>query len=157
MPPSFLYAMADDPRLNDAPADLASLDIAGMAARNQPDLTPQAISSAFGTPKPTLTHSYEPRLLYLRTFPALMGFSSRILAETWESNNLYYAALADETGVPPDQIERYVREWNRSAIENIFATHLEDWPALIRSLNTTRDNVRHRNSQRAGTDPSSRN
>ncbi len=150
LPPSYLFAMADDPRLKDAPADLSSLEIATMAARNEPDLTLQAISSAFGTPKPTLTHSYEPRLLYLRTFPALMGFSSRILAETWESNNLYYAALADEAGIPTTQLERQVREWNRAAIENIFATHLEDWPALIRSLNTTGENVRHRGNQRAG-------
>ena len=26
-----------------------------------------------------------------------MGYSSRILAESWESNMLYWAALADET------------------------------------------------------------
>ena len=37
-----------------------------------------------------------PELLNLRTFPTLMGYSSRILAESWESNLLYYAALADE-------------------------------------------------------------
>ena len=52
---------------------------------------------AFGTPKPTLANSYRPELLNLRTFPTLMGYSSRILAESWESNTLYWAALADET------------------------------------------------------------
>ena len=55
-----------------------------------------AISRAFGTPKPTLANSYEPELLNLRTFPTLMGYSSRIMAESWESNTLYWAALADE-------------------------------------------------------------
>ena len=45
-----------------------------------------AISRAFGTPKPTLANSYEPELLNLRTFPTLMGYSSRIMAESWESN-----------------------------------------------------------------------
>jgi hypothetical protein len=70
-----------------------------------------------------------------------MGYSSRILAESWESNNLYYAALADEAGVPVDQLDAYVPEWNRSTIENIFATHLEDWPALLQSLNTVGDTV----------------
>jgi len=106
-----------------------------------------AISRAIGTPKPTLTHSLQPGLLYLRTFPALMGFSSRILAESWESNSFYYAALADEMGVPAAQLDNYVPEWNRAAIENIFATHLEDWPALLRSLDTLGQSVRQRGAQ----------
>jgi hypothetical protein len=79
-----------------------------------------------------------------------MGYSSRILAETWESNNLYYAVLAEEAGIPANRLDAYVPQWNQAAIENIFATHLEDWPALIRSLNTTADGVLHRNTQRAG-------
>lgn len=149
--PSELYGLAIDPALKNASPDIASYEIAEMAAQNDPDLSPEAISRCFGTPKPTLTHSYQPRLLYLRTFPALMGYSSRILAETWESNNLYYAALADETGVPVDQLDSYVPEWNRSTIENIFATHLEDWPALLRSLRTTGDNVRQHGNQTAAT------
>ena len=64
----------------------------------------QAISRAFGTPKPTLTNSYRPELLYLRTFPTLMGYSSRIMAESWESSTLYWAALADAVHVPPSQL-----------------------------------------------------
>jgi hypothetical protein len=70
-----------------------------------------------------------------------MGYSSRLLAETWESNGFYYAALADEVGIPADQLRFYVPQWTRSTIENIFATHLEDWPALLRSLRTVGDNV----------------
>jgi len=150
VPPSVLYAMATDPALKDVASDIASVEIGAMAARNEADLTPEAIARAFGTPKPTLTHSYRPGLLYLRTFPALMGYSSRILAESWESNNLYYAALAEEAGVPASQLDAYVPEWNRSTIENIFATHLEDWPALLRSLHITADSVRqHGSSQSA--------
>ena len=133
MPPSELYALAQDSTLQDVSPDVASTAVAAMAEGNNPDLAPGAIARAFGTPKPTLTHSYRPGLLYLRTFPALMGYSSRILAESWESNNLYYAALADQVGVPVDQLDSYVPEWNLSAIENIFATHLEDWPAVLRS------------------------
>jgi hypothetical protein len=76
-----------------------------------------------------------------------MGYSSRILAESWESNNLYYAALADETGLPVALLDTYVPEWNRAAIENIFATHLEDWPALLRSLNVLAVNVRQHGAQ----------
>ena len=113
-----------------------------MANENRADLSPQVIGHVFGTPKPTLTHSYQPGLLYLRTFPTLMGYSSRILAESWESNNLYFAALADEAGVPVRELDTYVPEWNRSTIENIFATHLEDWPAILRSLQSVSNKVR---------------
>jgi hypothetical protein len=51
--------------------------------------------------------------------------------------------------VPVDQLDSYVPEWNRFAIENIFATHLEDWPAVLRSLRTVGENVRQRGNQRA--------
>ncbi len=147
VPPSVLYAIASDAALKDVTQDMSSVEIGELASRGDPLLTPEAISRAFGTPKPTLTHSYKPGLLYLRTFPALMGYSSRILAESWESNNLYYAALADEAGVPAAQLDSYVPEWNRAAIENIFATHLEDWPALLRSLETLAANVRQHGAQ----------
>ncbi|MGA2324655.1 MAG: hypothetical protein ABSH05_00065 [Bryobacteraceae bacterium] len=111
--------------------------------REAPDrLNYQAVSHAFGTPKPTLTSSYRPELLYLRTFPALMGFSSRIMAESWESTVLYWVALADEVHVPPSQLNVLIPEWTRQTIEGIFATHLEDWPALLRSLRKVGEEVR---------------
>jgi hypothetical protein len=149
VPPSVLYAVAADGALQDVQPDLASLTLVEMGKEHMADLQPAAIGRAFGTPKPTLTHSFRPGLLYLRTFPALMGYSSRVLAESWESNNLYYAALADEAGVPAGQLDAYVPEWNRAAIENIFATHLEDWPALLRSLEALAVNVRQHGAQTA--------
>lgn len=97
-------------------------------------VTHASISRAFGTPKPTLGHSYHPELLNLRTFPTLMGYSSRIMAESWESNLLFYAALADEMNLPPFQLNVLIPEWTQKTVEGIFATHLEDWPALLRSL-----------------------
>jgi hypothetical protein len=147
VPPSVLFAISLDPELKNAAPDASSVAIAELESRKDPKLSAAAIADAFGTPKPTLTHSYRPGLLYLRTFPALMGYSSRILAESWESNNLYYAALADETGLPVTLLDTYVPEWNRAAIENIFATHLEDWPALLRSLNVLAVNVRQHGAQ----------
>ncbi len=147
IPPSEIYAIGSDPSLREVAPDLISIAIENMANEHRPELAPQAIARAFGTPKPTLTHSYRPNLLYLRTFPTLMGYSSRVLAETWESNNLYYAALADETGVAVDELDSEVPEWNRAAIEDIFATHLEDWPALLRSLHTVASNVRQHAAQ----------
>ncbi len=102
----------------------------------------QAVSRAFGTPKPTLANSYQPELLNLRTFPTLMGYSSRIMAESWESNTLYWAELADAIHLPPSQLNVRIPEWTQKLVEQIFASHLEDWPALLRSLRTVGDNVR---------------
>ena len=71
-----------------------------------------------------------------------MGYSSRIMAESWESNMLFYAALADELQLPPSQLNVLVPEWTQKTVERIFATHLEDWPALLRSLRVVGDEVR---------------
>jgi len=35
-----------------------------------------------------------------------------------------------------------VPAWTRDTVERIFATHLEDWPALLRSLRLVGDEVR---------------
>jgi len=78
----------------------------------------------------------------VRTFPTLMGYSSRILAESWESNNLYWAALADELSLRPAQLNVRIPQWTRELIEHIFASHLEDWPAVLRSLRVVGDGVR---------------
>jgi len=115
-----------------------------MAAEAPKEISYPVISRAFGTPKPTLTNSYQPELLNMRTFPTLMGYSSRIMAESWESNLLYYAALADEVHMPPAQLNIVVPEWTQMTVEKIFATHLEDWPALLRSLRLVRNDIREK-------------
>jgi hypothetical protein len=112
------------------------------AAEQPKTLNYSAISRAFGTPKPTLANSFSPQLLNIRTFPTLMGYSSRILAESWESNLLYYATIADELQIPPSQLNVLVPEWTKETVERIFATHLEDWPALLRSLRLVGEEVR---------------
>lgn len=101
-----------------------------------------AVSRAFGTSKPTLTNSYSPELLNIRTFPTLMGYSSRIMAESWESSLLYFASVADSAYMMPSQLNVAVPEWTKSTVERIFATHLEDWPALLRSMRQVGDDVR---------------
>jgi hypothetical protein len=122
-----------------AAAEPIAAEIRREAAEAPGELNYRAISRAFGTPKPTLANSFEPQLLDVRTFPALMGYSSRILAESWESSLLYYAALADDLHVPPAQLNLLVPLWTRETVEHIFATHLEDWPALLRSLRLVGD------------------
>jgi hypothetical protein len=78
----------------------------------------------------------------LRTFPTLMGYSSRIMAESWESTILYWADIADGLHLPPAQLNLLIPEWTQKTVEKIFATHLEDWPALLRSLRGVGEDVR---------------
>ena len=116
-----------------------------MAQASAQEINYEVISRSFGTPKPTLANSYEPELLSLRTFPTLMGYSSRIMAESWESNTLYWADLADELNLPPAELNLRIPEWTRKLVEEIFASHLEDWPAMLRSLRQVGDEVRAQN------------
>jgi hypothetical protein len=102
----------------------------------------RAISRVFGTPKPTLTSSFQSELLNLRTFPTLMGYSSRIMAESWESSILYFVGVADEGGTNPGRLNTAIPEWTADAVQRIFATHLEDWPALLRAMRAVGDDIR---------------
>lgn len=119
-------------------------DVRRLAATDAARLNYAAIGKVFGTPKPTLANSFEPQLLNLRTFPTLMGYSSRILAESWESNLLFYAALADEMHLEPGRLNVLIPAWTVETVERIFATHLEDWPALLRSLRGVGDIARQK-------------
>jgi hypothetical protein len=138
--PSEMYLLAEE--LSPADRDSAiAQEIRTLAAAAPEDLSPRVISHTFGSPKPVLTNSYQPELLNLRTFPTLMGYSSRILAESWESNLLFYAALADQVHIRPEELNLLVPGWTQQTVEHIFATHLEDWPALLRSLRQVGDDV----------------
>ena len=84
-----------------------------------------------------------------------MGYSSRIMAESWESNLLYWAEVADESGIGPAQLNVLVPDWTRKVVERIFASHLEDWPALLKSLRAVGEEVRTQSAQtpaKAGTE-----
>lgn len=78
-----------------------------------------------------------------------MGYSSRIMAESWESNMLHWATIADEAHLRPSQLNLLVPEWTQKVVERIFASHLEDWPALLRSLRLVGESVRD-SSRKAG-------
>jgi hypothetical protein len=141
--PSELYLLSREVGARRNPESSCLLaDIRRLAEASPKETNFTAISRAFGSPKPTLANSYEPELLNLRTFPTLMGYSSRIMAESWESNTLYWAALADELSVAPSQLNVRVPEWTRKLVEQIFASHLEDWPAVLKSLRAVGDDVR---------------
>jgi len=148
--PAELFVVARDLLATDKTNDMPlAVEIHREATESPLQLNYDAISRSFGTPKPTLANSYSPELLNLRTFPTLMGYSSRILAESWESNLLYYAALADQLHLSPAELNVLVPAWTRETVERIFATHLEDWPALLRSLRMVGEDVRVRTRKQA--------
>jgi hypothetical protein len=149
--PSELFLVAQKaadkaPALNPAWQKIAQVRSANAAA-----VSPGMISRTFGSPKPTLANSYRQELLNLRTFPTLMGYSSRIMAESWESNLLYWAEIADEIGAAPAQLNLLVPEWTQKVVERIFASHLEDWPALLRSMHSVGDEIRAQSQPESGT------
>jgi hypothetical protein len=128
-------------------------ELRAIAKEDPARVSAKEISQAFGTPKPTLANSYQPELLNLRTFPTLMGYSSRIMAESWESNTLYWVELADETHVSPSQLNVRIPEWTQQLVERIFASHLEDWPAVLRSLRMVGEDVRAKTKTAMSAEP----
>ncbi len=55
---------------------------------------------------------------------------------------MYWARLADEQGYSPVMLNRLVPELTRRMVEKIFATDIEDWPALLRATRETGDEFR---------------
>jgi hypothetical protein len=107
-------------------------------ARKSPDeVSWKRLSSDFGVPHPVLADTDALSLIGTKPFPTYLGYSSRLLAESWDSNNLYWARLADEKGYPPVMLNLLVPQLTYRMVENISATYLDDWPALIQSLRET--------------------
>lgn len=120
----------------------ASQELSGLCSHYPAEVNWQRLSQDFGIPHPVLSQRYAPELLNLKLLPALSGYSSRLLAETWDSNNLYWARLADEQGFPPVSLNLLVPQLTRRMIEKIFATDQEDWAAILRALRETGDEFR---------------
>ncbi|MGC1448930.1 MAG: hypothetical protein WA830_02730 [Candidatus Sulfotelmatobacter sp.] len=95
------------------------------------------LSHDFGTPHPRMAENYGLELLNMVPMPPFSGYSSRFLAESWDSPNLYWARLADEGGYSPVMLNSLVPELTQIMIEKIFATDFEDWPALLRAMHET--------------------
>jgi hypothetical protein len=120
----------------------AGQELEELVQRDPEEVNRLRLSEDFGVPHPALGQTYARELLNLKPFPTFQGYSSRLLAECWDSNNLYWARLADERGLPPEMLHRLVPELTRHMVENIFATHLDDWPALLRALRETGEQFR---------------
>jgi hypothetical protein len=100
------------------------------------------LSRDFGIPHPTLARTNVPELLNIKPLPFYGAYSSRLFGERWESGNLYWARLADEMGYSPVMLNRLVPELTRRMIAKIFATDLEDWPAVLRAMQETGEEFR---------------
>ncbi len=106
--------------------------------KTQPsEVSLKRLSRDFGVPHPALEQNYACDILDVKPFPALGGDPSRLFGESWQSSNLYWARLADEKGYPPVMLNLLVPELTRHMIAKIFATDIEDWPALQRAMQQT--------------------
>jgi hypothetical protein len=140
MPADTFYLAAEFRRKH--PEEPAAGGIAGQElqelCRNHPEqVSWKRLSHDFGTPHPRMAQNYGLELLNTAPMPPFSGFSSRFLAESWDSPNLYWARLADEGGYPPVMLNHLVPELTRTMVEKIFATDFEDWPALLRAMHET--------------------
>jgi hypothetical protein len=117
-------------------------ELENLCRRYPAELSWERLSHDFGVPHPILAQSYARELLNMKPFPAFEGYSSRLLAETWDSSNLYWARLADEKGYPPVMLNRLVPQLTHRMVEKIFASDFEDWPAMLRAMRETGEEFR---------------
>jgi len=130
------------------PADAASSgeagrELADLARKDPADTSAARLSKDFGVPHPTLEQTNACAILSLKPLPAYSGEAYGLMGESWESSNLYWARLADEMGYQPQSLNLLIPELSRRMIAKIFATDLEDWPAILRAMEQTGDEFRH--------------
>lgn len=125
-----------------APLGTAMQKLKKLSEQHPEQVSWNRLSHDFGTPHPTLARTYGLELLNVPPMPAFSGDSSRFMAESWDSPNLYWARLADEAGYSPVMLNYIVPELTRLMVKKIFATDLEDWPALLRAMHEAGDDFR---------------
>jgi hypothetical protein len=120
----------------------ANRELSDLARASPADTDPNRLSVDFGVPHSVLLMSNSRLLLNMKHPPAFAGYANRLLAQSWESNNLYWARLADEMGYPPVMLNVLVPALTRRMVVNIFASTIDDWPALLRAMQETGDEFR---------------
>ena len=98
------------------------------------EVSVERISRDFGNPHPTFEQTYGRQLVNSKPFPAFSGIPNRLFGESWDSNNLYWARLADERNDSPEVLNILSPQLTRLMISKIFATDIEDWPAVARAM-----------------------
>jgi hypothetical protein len=134
----------------------AGKELNALASQHAEDTSWTRLSEDFGVPHPALEQNYARELLDVEPFPTFLGFSSRLLAECWDSSNLYWARLADEQGYSPVMLNRLVPQLTRRMVEKIAASHPEDWGSVLRAMRETGEEFRQSKSAAPTDAPSSR-
>jgi hypothetical protein len=120
----------------------AGRDLDALVQRDPSNASASRLSKDFGTPHPAMAQSNGCTLLNTGIFPVSGAFDDRLFGESWESSNLYWARLADEMGYSPVMLNVLVPDLTRHMVANIFATDIDDWPALLRAMEQTGDQFR---------------
>jgi hypothetical protein len=120
----------------------AGRELADLAHRDPAHSNPEHLAKLFGLPHPAMAQSNTCILLNTGIFPASGAYDGRLFGESWESSNLYWARLADEKGYSPVMLNVLVPDLTRHMVANIFATDIDDWPALLRAMEETGDQFR---------------
>jgi len=124
------------------PWGAAGKELDELLARFPAETDAERISEDFGVPHPALAQSYGRELMSMKPIPTFLYYSSRLMAESWDSGNLYWARLADEMGYSPVMLNVLVPQLTRRMIEQTFASHLEDWSAMLRAMRETGEEFR---------------
>jgi hypothetical protein len=102
----------------------------------------ERLSADFGAPHPAFLVTNSSSLLKMKAISTFGGNAGKIFAESWDSNNLYWARIADDLGYPPVELNLLIPELTRNMITNIFASNTDDWPALLRAMRETGEEFR---------------
>jgi len=122
--------------------ETAGKELDSLARRYPEEVSWERLAHDFGVPHPALAHTYALELPSLKPFPTFESYASRLMAESWDSTNLYWARLADELGYPPVMLNRLVPQLTHRMVEKLFASNLEDWSAISRAMRETGEEFR---------------
>ena len=134
----------------------ASAQLSALQNRSPQEISLERISADFGVPHPMLAHTYARELLEMKPLPTFLGYSSRLMAESWESTHLFWARLAAEHHYHPAALNDLIPMLTHRMVEKIFATHLEDWPAVLRAMQETAEEFRNERMAAGSTPPAGR-
>ncbi|HMG85857.1 MAG TPA: hypothetical protein VK574_08935 [Terracidiphilus sp.] len=123
-------------------AGRAGQELDELAQKTPSDASMERLSADFGVPHPGLMITDSSALLNMKSISTFGGDAGRLFAESWDSNNLYWARLADEMGYSPAELNLLAPELTRNMVANIFASNIDDWSALLRAMEQTGDEFR---------------
>jgi len=117
----------------------ANRELDTLSAGESSDVNLKHLSKDFGIPHPVLAQTYGRALMNAQPFPAFAGYCNRLFGESWDSDNLYWARLADELNDSPASLSILSPQLTRQMVSKIFATDIEDWSAVVRAMRETGD------------------